>query len=59
MKDFSKRDYFVAAGIILGVLGAWFLLMAFLMNAINPEVGLFLVVAIGCLVWWLLSRKKT
>lgn len=58
MKGFTKKDYFVAAGIILGVLAAWFLLMATLFHLVNANDAIFIIVLIGAGVYWLLRKRS-
>lgn len=56
MHNFTKRDYFVAAGIILGVLAAWFLLMAIIFHLVNANDAIFIIVMISAGVYWLLKK---
>jgi hypothetical protein len=58
MQGFTPRDYIVSALIIIGVLAAWFLLLASLMGLINPQISLSLTIVVGLIVYVIIKRKK-
>jgi len=57
MQGFTPRDYIVSALIIIGVLSAWFLLLASFMGVGNRQITLSLSIVIGSIIYIVLKRR--
>ena len=58
MQGFRFRDYIVSFLVIIGVLVAWFLLVASLMGLTNPQISLSVAIVIGLITYIVLRRRK-
>ena len=58
MKDFTPRDYVVAAFVITGVLVVWFMLMAGLMGITKWQIALPLAIVTGCILYVFIKRQQ-
>ena len=58
MQGFTPRDYLVSAVIILGVLTAWFLVLAGLLGITNLRISVALAIVIGLILYVVIKRRQ-